>query len=155
MKIADLRKMLVRSSINEVNIPEIRIGMPVQIQLDAIPNQVYQGTVTSISPQGEKEDNIVTYTVTIEINQADEQLRPAMTANVDILTRTLENVLFLPLEAIVYEGDKAFVYLLDPHGEPIKRPVRIEQKTQQVAIIKEGLRQGEVVLDPSSISVSS
>lgn len=147
MKISDLRKMLVKSKINEVNIAQVQVGMPVEIRLDALPGRLYQGVVTGISPQGEKEDNIVTYTVTVEIKNPEETLKPAMTANVDILANTFEDVLYLPLEALGREGTKDIVYV-EEEGRKTAKPVEVLFKTANQAIIAEGLGEGQAVILP-------
>jgi len=96
MKLADLRKMVAQAKINEVNIHRVRTGQSVMVRLDAIPGAEFEGVVTTIAPQGEKEESIVTYEVTIEIDNTDLSLRPMMTANVDILTEDLVDVIAVP-----------------------------------------------------------
>lgn len=147
MKIADLRKMRVKSKINEVNITQVRPGLPVEIRLDAILGKVYHGVVKNISPQGEKVNNIVTYAITMEINNSDEDLKPSMTANVDIITQTLKDVLSLPLEALDSEGPENTLYVLQ-EGQKMPRVVKIIQKTESTVIIAEGITEGEKVVIP-------
>lgn len=147
MKIADLRKMRVKSKINEVNITQVRPGLPVEIRLDAILGKVYHGVVKNISPQGEKVNNIVTYAITMEINNSDEDLKPSMTANVDIITQTLKDVLSLPLEALDSEGQENTLYVLQ-EGQKMPRVVKIIQKTESTVIIAEGITEGEKVVIP-------
>ncbi len=147
MKIADLRKMRVKSKINEVNITQVRPGLPVEIRLDAILGKVYHGVVKNISPQGEKVNNIVTYAITMEINNSDEDLKPSMTANVDIITQILKDVLSLPLEALDSEGPENTLYVLQ-EGQKMPRVVKIIQKTESTVIIAEGITEGEKVVIP-------
>ena len=60
--------MVVKANINEVNIPRVLVGQAVDIRLDALPGQSFQGTVIGIATQGVKTENIVTYGVTIAID---------------------------------------------------------------------------------------
>ncbi|HSG05362.1 MAG TPA: efflux RND transporter periplasmic adaptor subunit, partial [Nitrospiria bacterium] len=131
MQIADLSRMLVRAKINEVNISQIKKGMPAEIRLDAIPGSVYQATVTRISPQGEREENVVTYLITMEINEPDLRLRPSMTANVDILTGTSEGVLYLPIEAVLRKNGRGFV-VKERDGETVEEAVTMGIRTESV-----------------------
>jgi len=148
MTLADLSRMIVKAKINEVNIGRVEIGQPVEVRLDALPGRVFRATVKAISPQGEKVDNIVTYQVTIEIENKDRTLRPLMTANVDILTNVLENVIAIPLEALRTEKGDDVVYVM-ANGGRLLRKVRVGLRTASQAVIVHGLQEGETVIIPS------
>ena len=148
MTLADLSRMIVKAKINEVNIGRVEIGQPVEVRLDALPGRVFRATVKAISPQGEKVDNIVTYQVTIEIENKDRTLRPLMTANVDILTNVLENVIAIPLEALRTEKGDDIVYVM-ANGGRLLRKVRVGLRTASQAVIVHGLQEGETVIIPS------
>ncbi len=148
MKIADLHKMRVKSKINEVNISKVKIGQPVEIRLDAVSGKSYHGVVTHISPQGEKTNNIVTYEVTMEIESPDEGLKPSMTANVDIITATLKGVLYLPVEAVAREGAEDVVYLQE-NGKKVPVKVKVQTKTETLAVVTEGLKEGDMIVVPT------
>lgn len=147
MQIADLSRMLVRAKINEVNIAQIKKGMPAEIRLDAVPDSVYQATVTRISPRGERENNVVTYLVTLEIAEPDARLRPSMTANVDILTGTSEGVLYLPIEAVLRKNGMGFV-ILERDGVTVEEPVTMGVRTERVVEIRSGVKEGDSILIP-------
>lgn len=148
MKIADLSKMWVKTKINEVNIGQVEAGQPAEIRLDAIPNQIYQGRVVKISPKGEKNNNIVTYEVTIELDNSDQRLRPSMTANIDIITDVAKDVLYLPLIALNRNDGKSAVTLRLPSGEDQLRPVVLGLRNESVITITEGLKEGDQVILP-------
>ncbi len=148
MTLADLFRMVIKAKINEVNIGRVRLGQGVEIRLDALPGRVFHGTVTAISPQGEKENSIVTYPVTIEIENSDQSLKPLMTANVDILTEALPDAIHVPLEALrTVKGDDV-VYVL-ANGGRLPRKVRVTFRTESLAVIAHGLQEGEAVVIPS------
>ena len=148
MTLADLSRMIVKAKINEVNIGRVEIGQPVEVRLDAVPGRVFRATVKAISPRGEKVNNIVTYQVTIEIENKDRTLRPLMTANVDILTNVLENVIAIPLEALRTEKGDDIVYVM-ANGGRLLRKVRVGLRTASQAVIVHGLQEGETVIIPS------
>ncbi len=154
MTIADLKQMIVKAKINEVNIGRVKIGQPVEVRLDALPNRVFQGRVTAIAPKGEKVNSIVTYQVVIEIDNKDNALRPLMTANVDILTDILPNVIALPLEALRTEDGDDIVYVMT-NGGRLARKVRVGLRTESKAVIVHGLQEGETVVIPSFADTSS
>jgi multidrug efflux pump subunit AcrA (membrane-fusion protein) len=145
MKIADLSKMIVKSKINEVNIPSVGPDQPVEIRLDALPGRTYHGRVVGISPQGEKINNVVTYEVSVEIADSDGLLKPAMTANIDIITAELKDVVHIPLEAVRVMDGIETVYVVQD-DQPTKRPVRVRLRTESRAVIESGIREGEEIM---------
>ncbi|RMH33067.1 MAG: efflux RND transporter periplasmic adaptor subunit [Nitrospirae bacterium] len=154
MRVADLSNMVVKAKINEVDIARVRVGQPVEIRLDAIPDQRFEGKVSAIATQGEKEDDIVRYDVTITIREPDPRLRPMLTANVDIVTEALHNVLTVPLEALATRnGNDVVKVMVD--GRIVDRPVRVALRTESEAVIVKGLDEGEQVLLPSSTAVTA
>ena len=148
MTLADLTRMVVQAKINEVNISRVAVGQPVEVRLDALPDTTFDGTVTAIAPQGEKEESIVTYEVRIEMQNEHQQLRPLMTANVDILTEVLPDVITLPLEALRVENGDDIVFVLT-NGGRLARRVRVGLRTESHAVIAHGLEEGETVIIPS------
>ena len=157
MRLADLSKMLVKAKINEVNVGQLQEGQPVEITLDAIPHRPYSGRLIKISPRGEKENNIVVYEVTFEIENSPSSevallkspaplpvLMPGMTANVDILVAEAKSVLYLPRDAVVQQNRKATVTL--PGG--VTREIRLGLHNETVVEVREGLKEGDQVLMP-------
>jgi len=154
MTLADLTTMIVKAKVNEVNIGRVAVGQPVDVRLDALPGRVFNGTVTAIAPQGEKINNIVYYQVKMEIDNKDSALRPLMTANVDIVTNELKNVIAIPLEALRTEQGDDMVYLM-ANGGRLPRKVRVGLRTESQAIIMYGLEEGDIVVIPSIADKSS
>jgi len=148
MKLADITKMVAKAKINEVNIARVQVGQPVTVHLDAIPGSLFEGTVTVIAPQGEKDESIVTYEVTIEIENVGLSLRPMMTANIDILTDDLDNVITIPLETLQSEEGDDVVYV-EEDGKRVRRKVRVVLRTDSEAVVVQGLEEGDRVILPS------
>ena len=148
MQIADLSHMVVKANINEVNIPRVVRGQEVDIRLDALPGQSFKGTVIGIATQGVKTENIVTYEVTVAIGTPNRVLKPMLTANVDIVTKKLEDVLTIPLEALrVEKGDDVVEVLVDE--APKTRKVRVAFRTDTQAVITKGIQEHDRVIIPS------
>ena len=148
MKLADLSRMVVKAKINEVNIPRVTVNQDVDIRLDALPGQSFQGTVIEIATQGVKTENIVTYEVTIAIDTPHKVLKPMLTANIDIVTKQLEGVLTIPLEALrVENGNDVVEVLIDK--SPQIRKVRVAFRTNSQAVITRGIQEHDQVIIPS------
>ncbi len=148
MRISDLSKMWIKTKINEVGIGQIREKQLAEIRLDAIPNQVYQGTVVKISPKGEMVDNIVNYEVTLEIKNPDQRLMPSMTANVDIILQTEKAVLTLPHRAVTQLEGRKNVSVLTSSGKIESRNIEVGLQNETVVVIQKGVQEGDIVILP-------
>ncbi|MDH4359196.1 MAG: efflux RND transporter periplasmic adaptor subunit [Nitrospirota bacterium] len=148
MRIADLSHMVVKAKINEVNIPRVSVGQPVDIRLDALPGQLFKGRVRAIATQGVKENNLVTYEISIDIENSHPALKPMLTANIDIETKRLEDVLTIPLEVLRVENGDDVVEVMS-EGQPQTRKVRVAFRTDTQAIITKGLQEHDQVFIPS------
>jgi len=103
MQIADLTQMIVRTSINEVDMEKLSIGQKVEIRTKAYPDKVYRGEVTEVAPSGLPRDNIIYFQVEIAVLDSPKELRPGMTADVDIVVVERKDELLLPIETVKSE----------------------------------------------------
>ncbi len=136
----DLSVMQSITYVSEVDIQKVKMGMPVEIGLDADPQKKLTGAVTSIANIGEQQPNSDSkvFEVEIEINKADSTLRPAMTTSNTIIIASLDSVLFIPLEAYHAEDSLEFVYKKVATG-PVKQQVITGLKNENEIVIKKGL----------------
>jgi HlyD family secretion protein len=111
-RIDDLSRLLVDVEITEVDINRIQLGQPVELTFDAIMGEEFNGIITEVARVGTNVQGVVNFTVTIEITDADENVRSGMTAAVNIIVEQVENVLMVPNRAVrMLEGDRV-VYVL-------------------------------------------
>ena len=109
----DLTNMRVIADVDEADIGEVKEGLRVTFTVDAFPNDVFEGHVTQVRQQATTESNVVTYEVVISAPNDDLKLKPGLTANVNIFTLELKDVLavsskalrFKPIEAMLQEGE--------------------------------------------------
>ena len=97
-------------SIDELDIASVKLGQSATITLDAIEGE-FNGTVTNISYSGSG-SYVTSYTATITTDPI-EGAYPGMSASAEIITETSGEALIVPVAAVQYEGDTAFVYLAD------------------------------------------
>jgi len=95
-------------SIDELDIASVKLGQSATVTLDAIEGE-YTGTVTNISYSGSG-SYVTSYTATISTEPIDGAY-PGMSASAEIITETSGETLIVPVSAVQYEGDTAFVYL--------------------------------------------
>ena len=103
MTIVDPSKMVVKTFINEVDMERLRLDQRAEIVVDAFQNKTYDGRVYEISPSGQEQDNIISFEVMVEVLGSPEELRPGMSADVDIITYEEKNVLLAPIDAVINE----------------------------------------------------
>lgn len=97
---ADLTKMQVNANIDEADVGRIRPGQNVVFRVDAYPAEDFQGTVSQIRLQPLTVQNVVTYSTVISVPNLQLQLKPGMTANVQIQIARRTNVLRVPNMAL-------------------------------------------------------
>ncbi len=150
-RIDDLSHLLVDVQIPEVDINNIRPGQEVELAFDAIINKGYQGRVTSVANIGTVQSGLVTFKVVIEILNPDEQVRPGMTAAVNIIINQLEDVLTVPNRAVRLVEGKTVVYLLK-NNAVVEVPIQIGASSDAISeVISGDIKEGDkVILNPPS-----
>jgi HlyD family secretion protein len=146
----DLTQMESLTYVNEVDVRKISVGNTVDITLDSDPNKRLSGKVSVIANVGEQRPNAdaKVFEVKIDVLQVDTTLRPGMTTGNAILTSTVKNVLFIPLEAVSLEGDLNFVYRRSGRGIERQHIVTGTMNEDHI-IVLHGLKESdEVLLSP-------
>ncbi len=136
----DLSIMESLAYINEIDVQKIRVGQNVHIHLDADPTKTLSGTVATIANVGEQRpnSNAKVFEILISVQQRDTTLRPGMTTGNEIIASTLNNVLFIPLDALHGESGKQFVYKKTRTGI-VKQEVRTGAMNDNEVVIEEGI----------------
>ena len=96
----DLTKMQVLATIDESDIGGVKDGQPAMFTVDAFPDQQFRGTVGQVRLQPTTTNNVVTYTVVVNVPNDDLKLLPGMTANITIMTAHESHVLRVPNAAL-------------------------------------------------------
>lgn len=145
-ELPDLSIMISKTYVNEVDISKVQKGQDVAIKVDAFPDREYSGQVIQVANVGEQlrgYDSKV-FEVTVQINEVDSILRPAMTTSNEILTYTFQNVLHIPLEAL--QNDTiAYVFKKD-NGNVVKQEVLTGETNDNEVIIEHGLNENDEVM---------
>jgi len=152
VQVADMSELFIEVPISEVDIPEIQLDQKVTLYFDAYFDEEFFGVVSDISDSAEGSTGIVNYTVTIKLDEQDDQsdrIKPGMTAAVNILTSEKPNVLVVPAEAVVSRDGKQYVYVLR-NGIPEMVEVKIgAYSSLQAEIIETTIAEGEeIVINP-------
>jgi len=110
--VADLRSMLIKAAINEVDIGKIAVGMPVTVTVDAFPYRRYDGVVSYIAPAARLNDKVKVFDVEVSPRDQVPDFRAGMTANIEVHGDRVEDTLSVPLEAVARRETGTVVYVL-------------------------------------------
>ena len=98
----DLTKMQIETSVSEADIGKVQVGQDVNYTLDGYQDSVFHGKVTQVRISPTTVQNVVTYTVIVDVLNEDGKLIPGMTANVSIITSKKENIMTVPNAALKF-----------------------------------------------------
>lgn len=144
----DISSMIVKTLVREVDLHKIMKGQKASIQVDAYPQLVLAGQVTSIgvlaSDGGEAGKGEKYFQVVVAIHGENLSLRPGMTARVVIHIDTAQNILAVPVQAVFSEDANKYCYVCN--GQNVKKvKVEIGRQNEDYAEIVAGLKNGDMV----------
>lgn len=119
----DLRRMQILATVDESDIGRIREGQSVRFRVSAYPDQTFEGTVRQVRLQSTLVENVVNYTVVIDVENKDRLLLPGMTATVDFFVQMAKDVLKIQNSALRFRPTPEMLAQLRKSGE---KPPRAE-----------------------------
>jgi len=148
-RIDDLSRLLVDIQVTEVDINRVQLAQPVTLTFDAILNKEYNGKVVEVSRVGNLTTGLVNFTVTVELLDSDEDIRPGMTAAANIIVEKIPDALLVPNRAVRLRNGQRVVYVLK-NNIPTPVNITIGASSDDVSEILEGdLAEGDtLVLNP-------
>ncbi len=151
-RLPDLSQMQVKVTVHESKVDQIKPGMRARIRVQ---NQEFQGTVSSVANQPEPtmwfSSQVKEYATYVKIDGEAKELRPGMTAEVEILVAHLKNVLSVPVAAVVEQRGKYYCWVRKAN-QVERRPLVLGASNDKFIEVKDGLAAGdEVVLNPRAV----
>lgn len=126
--VADLKSLIVKVNLNEVDIAKVRVGQPVRITLDAYPQRAFTGKVRFVAPAADLVEKIKVFKVEVALDELTDDFKTGMSANVEILGEKRDKAVSVPLEALQRRDGQTVVYRLKENLPP-----------QDIAKAKDGL----------------
>jgi macrolide-specific efflux system membrane fusion protein len=142
-------RLVVRASVDETDIAQIRVQQSARLTLDAYPGETFDGIVGQVAYDAKTVSNVTTYPVDVLPKRAPPFMRSGMTANVTFLLSKRNDVVLLPTEAVHQDERSTHVLISnpqDPKGSPIQRKVEVGVNDGQNVEVRSGLNDGEIVL---------
>jgi HlyD family secretion protein len=139
--------LYVEAPIDEVDAPEIKVGMPAHISLDAFGKKYFAGKVRQIAPYVQDVEKQAR-TVDIEVDFVSEKdkanMLPGYSADVEVILDTRQHTLRIPTEALL-EGNRVYVY--DSSDQTISETaVKVGLSNWQYTEITDGLQAGQQIV---------
>ncbi len=150
----DLSRLLVDVEVSEVDINQVAVGQEVELTFDGVFGKNYNGEVIEVALVGTDLQGVVNYIVTVELTDADEDVRSGMTAAVNIIVNQLEDVLLVPNRAVRVVDGTRVVYVVQPGGQvdPVEVILGASSDTHSEVVGGELKIGDQIVLNPSAVT---
>lgn len=111
LTVSDLSRMLVKADVDETDVVDIRLGQKAKITVDALPDSAYDGTVTEIGNTAKRSatgivEGQTNFEVEVTFDAHVPEVRPGMTADVEIETSTHPKTNGVPIQAVVVRTER-------------------------------------------------
>jgi len=148
----DPSTIVADTEVNEVDIGKVQPGGPAELELDSFPGMAFHGTVLKIgslarmklTPAGTP-SGIKVFDVTVKVDEKDPRIRPGLSATVGIIVERRDNVLSVPLSAVLARDGRQAV-LVGNGRRSEERKVVLGPSNEDRVIVEEGLTEGERVI---------
>ena len=145
MTVANLKEMIITAHMNQADVPRLKDGQQVDVEVEAVPGLKIKGTVERIAPQATIKNNIKGFETQIRLKNIDPRVRPGMTANMVIPLQSSQNAVAIPLAAVFSEENQRYAFVRRSDGQFEVRPLRIGVADFEYAEVLDGLQRGDVV----------
>ena len=150
--IADRSRLWVDLAVFETDARMLRIGVPVELTVDALPGQTVQGPVTFIHPSVDSTTR--TLTARVEVANHDGRLRPGMYVTAKLASAS-ERRLAVPLTAVLPTGTRQIVFVNRGDGQFVPRDVQTGVRNDSLVEVASGLKPGDEVVASATYLLDS
>lgn len=143
--VVNMANLQIKVSVAEVDLAKVKLGNPAQVTLDALSGKTYNAKVTAISPSGTVTQGVVNYPVTLVLTDADNAIKPGMTANLTIEVERRDDVLLIPTRAVRTQGNQKIV-TVRVKDQSVQKAVTTGLSNDTSIEITSGLQKGDAVV---------
>lgn len=144
LTIVDIDQVKIQFSVTDDMINKVHIGDKVYITIDSISNESFEGTISSIAPAANSQTLL--YPIEINIKNADHKIKPGMFATSKLVLERKENVISVPLNAVIEKAEEKYVYIIDSQQIAHKVAVQTGIENDTHIEIISGLNSGDEVV---------
>lgn len=143
VNLENLSTLKVDFRVPETQLAAIKVGQPIEVHVDALPDRTFKGTIYAINPLVDV--NGRSLQVRGRIDNADGVLRPGLFARIVVRSLAQRDVVSVPESAVVPRAGDTFVYVVDA-DRAVERRVRLGQRRAGAVEVVEGLEPGSRVV---------
>ncbi|MFQ6007699.1 MAG: efflux RND transporter periplasmic adaptor subunit [Candidatus Zixiibacteriota bacterium] len=148
MTLAEMEDLIFRGNVDEIDVGRLHEGMPVEIEIGALPNEKVTGILERISPKAHKEEGSTLFEVEISIKELGMKfLRAGYSANANIIITKKEDILLIPERLITMKDSVATVEVQDSVGVVTTKKIKTGLSDGIKIEVVEGLEEGELVVE--------
>ncbi|MCC7118110.1 MAG: efflux RND transporter periplasmic adaptor subunit [Anaerolineales bacterium] len=153
-RIDDLSNLLVDVQVSEVDINNLSVGQAATLTFDAIAGKEYAGQVVQVGQAGDAVQGVVNFTVTVQLTDADEAIKPGMTVAVNIVVNEVKDAILIPNRAVRVVNGQRVVYLL-VNGQPLEVKVTLGASSDTHSVLTNGdIKEGDaIILNPPTMNM--
>lgn len=143
-EIANVDTLEISTGINEQNVSKIAIGQEVLLRINSVSDQWMSGKITEIS----KVMNTQTknYPVTVAMSNKDDALVAGMYAEIEVVVDHVDDVLVIPVDAIVYKEAQPVVFVIQPDGTVKEAHVEFGLDDGNKYVVTAGIQAGDQIV---------
>ena len=135
----------IETNIAETDIDQIKMGQGVIINFDSLPNLNVRGVIAKIDPAATVILGVINYKITTVLEELVNNLKPSMTADLEILTDSRENVLFVPRSALTHANETYTAKVL-VDNKVIDKPIEVGLVGDSEIEITSGLAENDQIV---------
>lgn len=143
--IANLEDMIITAHLNQADVTRLKVGQDVAIQIEAVPGLKLTGKVDRLAPQATFKNGVKGFATRILLKNAENVVRPGMTANLSIPLISAGNVLAVPLGAVFSNQGERFAWVKKAEGGFERRPVTLGVADYDYVEVTKGLNERDEV----------
>ncbi len=134
----------------EIFLKQVASGQALQVNLDAFPNQAFEGKVLAINPLLDANGRSIV--IRAVVKNADARLRPGMFARVRLLTSDVQDAMTIPEQALLPQGEEFYVFRVS-EGRATRVKVEIGQRREGVVEILRGVSKDDVIVTAGQLKI--
>lgn len=153
-KVADLSNVWVMADIYQVDLPWIKLGQKVELELSYLPGKTYNGTVTYIYPYLNEETKTIKVRTEVR-NTSNYDFKPGMFATVKLVSPISVEAVVVPDQAIIRTGERTIAVMSLGGGYFDPREVKLGVSSDGLVQVLEGIKDGEKIVISSQFLIDS
>jgi len=144
--LVDIDHIRVELDFSDREISKVAVGSAIEVKADAYPDKTFRGTIDRVVPSVDPRSRMTR--VELLIPNPGRLLRPGMLVRTDVVVGSYRQVISLPVDCLVYQGKRTFVYVVDGSSNTARRrDVTVETLYRDRAVVTSGLSAGESVVE--------